>query len=226
MKTRIALSVLSALLLQTSFAQVDSVHSKLDTLVSGQKQILQMQEKIYAEVYSEPLTGKHWGLEFNPAFLLLTGASDALGLSAGLMLFSLDRGAEIAFPVYYYNKTGDKPLTHLNIDAIYRRFLGKHQEGFYISIGIRYTYLRGRDGGLIPLSSIFGGPEAAIVTQSKMGAHFGIGFRLYSESGLFWGMSIYAGRYFSGHENDITSVLTDDTKKLYDFEILKFGIAF
>lgn len=214
---------LLAAVLVSGRAQIDSTQTKLDTLVAGQRQIIAMQEKIYAEVYDEPLANKSWGIEFNPAYLLIQGSDDALGLSTGLMLFSIDRKAEIAFPVYYYNKTEKDPLTHLNVDAIYRRFLGKHQDGFYISVGFRYTYLKGEDDFIL---SIFGLGSGKTVTQEKFGAHFGIGYRYYSNSGLFWGTSLYAGRYFSNQENDIARVGTDDTKRLFDFEILKFGVAF
>lgn len=219
----IVLGAAFILAVQWSTAQTDSTHTKLDTLVAGQKHIIAMQEKIYSEVYSEPLTGKSFGVEFNPAFFLIQGANDALGVSCGFMLFGVDRKAEIAFPVYYYNKSGDDALTHFNVDALYRRFLGKHQDGFYISVGLRYTYLKGKDGFLL---SLFVPNSGSVVQQSKVGAHFGIGYRYYSESGLFWGTSIYAGRYFSSQENDMARVLTDDTKGIYDFEILKFGIAF
>src|SRR3989338_3948517 len=73
MKTRMMVPALAAIIVESAFAQVDSVHTKLDTLVSRQKEILAMQEKLYAEVYSEPLAGKQVGLEFNPAFFLLEG---------------------------------------------------------------------------------------------------------------------------------------------------------
>jgi hypothetical protein len=215
--------VLLAAVVVTARAQVDSTQSKLDTLVAGQKQIMAMQEKIYAEVYSEPLADKTAGIEFNPAFLLVQSADDALGLSGGLMLFAVDRKAEIAIPVYYYDKSGKDALTHLNVDLIYRRFIGKHQDGFYFSFGARYTYLKGGTGSLL---DFLGLPTTGTATQKKFGAHFGIGYRYFTYSGFFWGTSFYVGRYFDKSDDDIARVGTDDTKMIYDFEILKIGLAF
>ncbi|HAV22390.1 MAG: hypothetical protein A2X67_15255 [Ignavibacteria bacterium GWA2_55_11] len=216
--------VVLGVIVSTAVAQDDSTHAKLDTLVAGQKQIITMQEKIYAEVYSEPLSNRSAGLELNPAFLLLASANEAFGLSSGLQLFSIDRKAEIGFPIYYYKRSGDDPLTHMNIDMMYRRFLGKHQDGFYISLGLRYTHLKGKRETF--LADYIGSSSNEIVTQNKVGAHFGIGYRYFSYSGFFWGASLYAGRYFSGDETGVTGVMSDDTKMIYDIELLKFGIAF
>jgi len=222
-RTCILVAALLALVLETGRAQKDSTHAKLDTLVAGQKQIIAMQEKIYAEVYSEPLAGKTFGIEFNPAFVLVQSANDALGISAGLSLFSVSRSAEIAIPVYYYDKSGTDALTHLNVDLMYRRFIGKHQDGFYFSVGGRYTHIKGKTGSI---EDFFGFPTTGTAEQNKFGVHFGIGYRYFTYSGFFWGTSIYVGRYFRDQEDDIVRVATDDKKVIYDFEILKLGIAF
>jgi hypothetical protein len=174
-------------------------------------------------VYSEPLADKTAGIEFNPAFLLLQSGDDALGISAGVMFFAIDRKAEIALPVYYYDKSGKEALTHLNVDLMYRRFIGKHQDGFHFSVGARYTYIKGNTGSF---QDIFGMPATGTATQKKFGAHFGIGYRYFTYSGFFWGTSVYVGRYFSKSQDDIARVVTDDSKTILDFEILKIGYAF
>ncbi len=213
-----------SLVILSGRAQVDSTHSKLDTLVAGQKKIIDMQEKFYAEVYSEPLADKSFGIEFNPAFLLIQSANDAVGISAGLSFFSIDRRAEIVIPVYFYDR-GDpnKPLTHTNIDVMYRRFIGKHQDGFHFSVGGRYTHIKGATG---TFAQIFGFPPTGFVEQKKWGLHFGIGYRYFTYSGFYWGTALYAGRYFDKNEADVADVMSDDGKMILDFEILKLGIAF
>ncbi len=223
-RTGVLVATMVSLVLVGGRAQVDSTHSKLDTLLAGQKQIMAMQEKIYAEVYSEPLADKTLGVEFNPAFLLIQSANDAVGVSAGLSFFAIDRRAEIAIPVYFYDRTDpSKPLTHTNIDVMYRRFIGKHQDGFYFSFGGRYTHIKGATG---TFSQLFGLSSTGFVEQSKWGVHFGVGYRYFTYSGFYWGTSLYAGRYFYDNEDDVVDVVSDDGRMILDFEILKLGIAF
>jgi hypothetical protein len=210
-------------------AQDTTTNAKLDTVISLQRQTLELQQKTYGEVYSEPLANKSFGIEFNPAYLLLASTSDYLILSGGFSLFSVDRSAEIAFPVFYQSgtrKSDSHPLTFVNLDATYRRFLGRHQNGFYISGGVRYAYIKGEEGSWI--ADLFL-PETQnpIITTQKFGAYFGIGYRYFSESGIYWGTSIIVGRYFTDDTRDIRGVSPLETGKgILDFELLKFGIAF
>ena len=152
-------------------------------------------------------------------------------ISAGISFFSIDRNAEIACPIFYQSgsseKTGGHSVTLWNQDIRYRRFLGQHQDGFYLEGGLRYTHIRGeQENGFSLFGISFGSPTAPIITTDKAGAMFGIGYRYFSNSGFYWGTSITYGAYFSADERDIKEVLLDDTKMIIDFEILKFGIAF
>jgi hypothetical protein len=208
-------------------AQDTTSNSKIDTILSNSKKILDLQQKTYNEVAQEPLANKHFGIELNPASLLVASANNFLLLSGGFSLFAVDRHAEIAFPFFYQSGAGKKEnyhLTLLTLDAAYRRFLGRHQDGFYLSVGTRYTYIRGEEGSTFFLfTSDTPGPT---ITTSKMGLYFGIGYRYFSESGLYWGFSISYGRYFSDDERDIKGATLDDSKILFDIELLKFGISF
>ncbi|HLP16219.1 MAG TPA: hypothetical protein VK470_08180, partial [Bacteroidota bacterium] len=147
----------------------------------------------------------------------------------GLSLFAIDRHAEIAMPTFFQSGAPDisdgTDLKLFNQDLIYRKFLGRHQDGFYLEGGMRYTYIKGElENGLFGLS--IGSTHSPTVTTNKLGAMFGIGYRYFSYSGLYWGASFKYGAYFSADDRDIKHVFMDDTKSIIDFEIMKFGVAF
>lgn len=214
-------------------AQDTTAHAKLDTVIQYQKQISGQQEKIYDEVvrYKEPLENKRYGIELNPAYFLVSTSRSYVVLTGGFSLFDVDRNAEIAFPFFYQNgaakNSPGRTVTLWNQDIMYRRFLGQHQDGFYLTAGIRYTHIRGeQENGITFLGASLFSTQGPIITTDKAGAMFGIGYRYFSTSGFYWGTSIVYGAYFSEDERDIKNVLLDDTKTIVDIEILKFGIAF
>lgn len=212
-------------LTRTVMAQETSQGAKLDTLVEGQKKIIGKLDKIHREVeYVDPIANKSFGIEFNPAYLLLASADDQLVLSGGFSLFKADRGAEIAFPIFFRDSNKENGLTTFTIDSHYRRFLGRHQSGFYLSGSVRYKYARGKeDVDEIPIFTFETGEE---ITLHKFGVGFGIGYRHFSPSGLYWGTSLTVGRYFT----DTDKLIADDDvlngKSYIDIELLKFGYAF
>ena len=55
---------------------------------------------------------------------------------------------------------------------------------------------------------------------SRQGISFGIGSRKFSESGIYWGWSFYAGKYLTGTDGD------HDPSVFINFEFLKFGVTF
>jgi hypothetical protein len=219
-----------------AIAQDSTSAAKIDTMLIYQKAMLEAQQKIYSEIhYVEPLANKTAGIELNLARLLVSSGQDYLTVSGTFSLFNVSRSAELAFPIFYqqgtkkntnsFNGTSyDIPLTLLNLDATYRQFLGQHQDGFYFSAGVRYTYIKGIEGAdFIIFSFNNGGSE---ITTSKVGAYFGIGYRYFTKSGFYWGTNVIYGRYFSDDTRDIQEVLFDDSKTIIDIEILKFGFAF
>jgi hypothetical protein len=209
---KLMFAALLFLLSQRSFAQ-NTQEAKIDTLLG-------LSKKIYQEVHNEPLANKTKGIEFNPARLLAYSANHALSLSGGLSLFNIDRRAEIAFPILYENDTKNN-INYFSVDAHYRRFIGQHQNGFYLSAGVRYARIHGEEGG------IFGSGSGQMITANKFGVMFGIGFRVFSRGGLYWGTSLSVGRYFTDTNKDIQhNDFTDTGKILIDSELLKFGIAF
>lgn len=109
-------------------AQDSTTNAKLDTVIRYQKEMSQQQGQIYNEVvrYKEPLANKNYGIELNPAYLLVSSSQSYFVLSGGFSFFDVDRHAEIACPIFYQSGTPKNThnLTLWNQDLIYRRFLG------------------------------------------------------------------------------------------------------
>ncbi|MGH7599972.1 MAG: hypothetical protein ACREOI_26760 [bacterium] len=221
-----ALGVMCSLLIlaNNGLAQEEG---KIDTMLTNQKKMMTKLDKIYREVeYVDPLANRTAGVEFNPAYLLLASADDQLVLSGGFSLFSVNRNAEIAFPIFFEDAGNNDtdPIT-FSVDSHYRHFLGRHQGGFYLSASMRYQYLHGReDTDEIPFLSIDTNGEK--ITLHKLGAGFGIGYRYFSRSGIYWGTSLTVGRYFTGTDKQIQRIDLLNGKGYIDVELLKFGIAF
>ncbi|MCI0696630.1 hypothetical protein L0337_32090 [candidate division KSB1 bacterium] len=220
------LGFLCSLLIMASIGLAQE-ETKIDTVLTNQKTMMTKLDKIYREVeYVDPLASKTAGVEFNPAYLLLASADDQLVISGGLSWFSANRNAEIAFPIFFRDagKADNDPIT-FSVDSHYRHFLGRHQGGFYLSASVRYQYLRGReDTDEIPFFSVDTNGDK--ITLHKFGAGFGIGYRYFSRSGLYWGTSLTVGRYFTGTDKQIQGIDLLNGKGYIDVELLKFGIAF
>lgn len=196
--------------------------SKIDTVLENQNKMLQNQEKILQQVtYVDPLEGKHFGVEFNPALLLAGLGNETTFLSGGFSLFNLAPQAEIAFPVYYRNYHNDDEEL-LTADIHYRLFFSKRR-GFYASAGLRYARLTGE---LSKWDDAANRDISENVTVNKFGAFFGIGYRYFSKIGIYWGTGIIMGTYFSDDTDKIDGAFMDDGKFLIDVELLKIGYAF
>jgi hypothetical protein len=194
--------------------------AKIDT-------IYKIQKKMYKEAKNEPLTGKKFGVELNLFRILLI--DKAVTLSGTFSLFNVNKRVEIAFPVYYDKPEDKYDLRTFTIDCHYRYFLGNTLNGFYLSGFVRYAYLNGYEGN--NNLNLFGSenPIGNRISENKLGIGFGLGVRIFSYRGLYWGASISFGRYYIG-ENDrfYGHFLSwdDDAKYILDIECLKFGWAF
>jgi hypothetical protein len=231
MKTILSSCIILFMMSCTIKAQDSTSNAKIDSVLIYQKKMLNQQERIYDEVvrYREPLENKKYGVEINPAYMLLSSARSYFVLSGGFSFFNIDRHAEIVCPIFFQNgASGVNELTLWNQDIVYRIFLGQHQDGFYLEGGIRYTHIRGEsDDGISLLGiNLFSTSPASIITTDKLGGMFGVGYRYFSSSGFYWGTSLSVGAYFSADVRTIKGVILDDTKTIIDFEILKFGYAF
>lgn len=74
-------------------AQDSTTNAKLDTVIRYQKEMARQQGRIYDEVvrYKEPLANKNFGIEFNPAYLLVSSSHSYTVLSGGVSFFGIDR---------------------------------------------------------------------------------------------------------------------------------------
>lgn len=211
--------LIATVLLSWLFGQEENETIKLDSVLSNQELMLENQSRIFEEVkYVDNLAGKNYGVEFNfVRFLMASASEDATEITGSFSLFDIDRRVEIAFPIFY---SRIEDLTTFHIDSHYRRFLGQHQNGFYLSAGVRYSRITGYKRG-----AYFWNEEDEIITENKVGVVFGIGYRIFGRNGLYWGFSLFGGRYFSD-ETEISGFTLSDGKIILDMELLKFGIAF
>jgi len=219
-KLFLALFFISCTLLFAQEKSTDSlsVSAKIDSIYA-------MQKKMYSEVMNEPLTNKSYGVEFN--FLRLLMADEGMSLSGTFSLFNVNRDAEIAFPIFFSNPKNSNDLKELTIDCHFRYFLGNTQNGLYISVFTRYAYLKGY---LADNDDLFDTGHTGIRdTEHKLGLGVGVGYRIFSYKGIYWGTSLSFGRYLIGKNDKFYSNFVsfdDDSKQIVDFEFLKFGIAF
>ncbi len=218
---------LSWLLLAGSLVTLNA--QDLDAIIAAKvDSILALQKKTYEEVqYVDPLIGKKYGFELNPARFLLGSAEKIFTISGTVSLFDVDRKAEVAIPfTHNSSKHNDESMT--DIDLQYRRFIGKHQNGFYLSGGVRYTHSKYRDEEYHydysngNYNSYYTYDN---ITDNKIGAMFGIGYRYIAQSGFYWGASLVAGRYIGkNHRNH--GDFNFGNNIILDVELLKFGFTF
>lgn len=206
----------------------------LPTLLSAQEalstdakidSIYVLQKKMYGESKTTRLDGKKYGVELN--LLRFIFIDDAFTMSGGFSMFDVNRNAEISFPVYYQNPKSDDDLTEFTLDCHYRYFLNDNQNGFYISGFTRYAYLNGTLNNGYWIDSSTDSYEKG--TENKLGLGVGIGVRIFSRKGFYWGTSLSVGRYIIGESDKFRGDflgIDDDNEIILDFEILKFGWAF
>ena len=167
--------------------------------------------KILDEVkYEDPLINKIVGIEINPLYSMVN-SEDKFSFSGTVSFYPKSQNAEIAFPFSKKTNTDDffqifdGEATTVNIDAQYRYFLGKYRKGTYIMAGLRYSD-RDEQNSIISLN------------YNKTGISFGVGYRIFALNGLYWGCSIYYGKYYWGSD--------DGPSTFMNLEFFKFGKTF
>tara|TARA_B100001750_G_C15408003_1_gene546267 strand:+ start:541 stop:1143 length:603 start_codon:yes stop_codon:yes gene_type:complete len=162
--------------------------------------------------YIDPLENKKLGIEINPLWTMFY--DDGPSISGSISLFNLDKKAEIAIPFTYttqkkYNNLIPKDVSFI-LDIQYRYFLGKYRKGLYIMTGARVASFKEVD---YENSNLWDR-----MSYNKQGISFGIGYRIFGQSGWYWGCSLYLGKYYFGSERNSDSFLR--------IELLKFGKTF
>jgi hypothetical protein len=222
---------------QENTATLERIEKKIDGIAA------QSEESKRINIV-QPLGTRTQGFEFN-FFRLLTLSSEEKSLSGTYSFFNTENNTEIAIPFmfnsaehssfYGYDLVdNNKNLTSFTIDAHYRKYLGHRLDGFYLSAFARAAYLNGVKGGSESYyyssePNSFAQPQTG--SEVKFGIGFGIGYRIISDSGYYWGTSLSVGRYLVGDsdvftEADGISANLDDEEFIIDIELLKFGFAF
>ena len=197
--------------------------------------ILVISKRLDRTLKNDPLAGKNFGVEVNPFRLLLFG--EGMSFSGGVSLFNVTRSAELAFPFLYARSetedfagsgSSDFDFTEITQDVHYRYFLGNTQNGFYLSSFARFAYLNGIEGEWLD-DMLNPNPSGTRSSEGKLGIGFGLGYRIFSYRGLYWGCSASFGRYLVGDNDRFRPGyfgLDADEKFIFDIEFLKAGWAF
>ena len=196
-----------------------------------------MQKQVVRTVKNDPLADKRFGIEANIARMLYSG-ENTFSFSGGVSLFNINRHAELAFPFLYSSSKSDMngfdsakfdlDFNEFTQDVHYRYFLGNTQNGFFLSGFARYAHLSGVKGDFFDFLDT-AKAQGARGTENKLGAGVGLGYRIFSYKGLYWGCSANLGRYFVGRNEQFRAgfgPITNDSKYIFDIELLKFGWAF
>ena len=231
MKLRNTLLALGLASLPTLAAGNLSDSQKLDSLMAGQQRVINA-------VADEPLAGKNFGIEVNPFRLLALGIGSDFAASGSVSLFNVSRSAEIAIPLLYkHNSTkaiqdlrAKSEFNLVTADVHYRQFLGHSQNGFYLSGFGRLANLNGnRNTDRSNLLFDFDTASSANLSVTKFGVGVGLGYRIFSHRGIYWGTGMSFGRYLGGKSDQFRSAsgfIDDDAEIIFDVEFLKFGWAF
>jgi hypothetical protein len=172
------------------------------------------------------------GFELNPGLILYASDKKATVISAGISVFPNNRKTELAVPIIYeYSKdddwfSGNYFGKSINIEFHYRYYLMGKLGGLYNSVGLKYNY-----AFLEPEED----PEDYYELSKKeslnrLGLGFGVGYRIFSDNRLYWGIGIFVGRYIFGRDISdkisINSMFTRDENYFATIQLLKFGFAF
>ncbi|MDH4275867.1 MAG: hypothetical protein OEW08_12595 [Gammaproteobacteria bacterium] len=203
--------------------------TKLEVIDKKLDNVIVKQDQIYRKVENDPLKGKRFGVEANFVRVFAPTEKDLSSFSGGFSYFDANRVLEISVPFFTETRLGSTKSSYTvnNLDVHVRKFLGETINGFYLSAFARGTHQKGRTR--VESASSFGytfTEPGAIDSDIKFGFGVGLGYRIFSKSGLYWGTGLISGRYISGGEQRYYSSGLDDTRYIVDFEFFKFGYAF
>lgn len=197
----------SSFLLNAQVNDNITIEDKIDTIYI-------LQKEIHAKYFKNPLKNKKYGVELNIFTLPFIDSSPKI--YGGFSLFNIDRKAEIAFPISYVkNANLFTDISKFKFGCHYRRFLGKTQQGIYVSGLIQYTHYEGslRNNSLFYSSS----SDNSYLTGDLIGVGIGAGYRYVLDSGFYFGLGASLGRFLN--KNEFYDVF-------FNFEGLKIGYAF
>ena len=178
---------------------------------------------LYSTILSTNLSAKSnsFGVEINPLKTLIFLETFSIGMN----YFDYKNNAEIAIPINIKGYSKHNELYRemsATVDFRYRKYLKSLQDGSYLGILGRYTYLQGKANRSNKLAKVH-----------KVGLGFELGYRyigIFSEKDLYWGASFALGRYFSSDNDSFNSysfdVWVEDRDLFFDIELFKIGYIF
>ena len=160
--------------------------------------------------YAQGPNGKHFGIAVNPVLALFEWGS------AEVNLWDIDHTAEINIPIQfgknpYFFDEEDIDVSYFSSGVNYRRFFNTKQQGFFASVGWQFERANVSNAH----DKIHGSTNSIL---------FGMGYRLISENGLFWGFSLSAGRKW-GEISDLSGDSISGSGLALDIDLFKFGYA-
>jgi len=214
-----------ALLLLTSFANANAAEQDEDD--KEPQQVSNYYEN------TQPIRSyKPVGVEVN-LFRLLALSNDHKTFSGTLSYFDRANNIEIAIPVYAESTLdmANKQFRTASVDIHLRKFMNQQLSGVYISGFTRGAALQGTVNENWSWLDGLQGATAKQKRAFKLGVGVGVGYRAFSDSGLYWGASFSAGRFLTQNNdqfisNDILFGASNDAEYIFDIEFLKFGYAF
>ncbi|MEA2103944.1 MAG: hypothetical protein U9P79_04795, partial [Candidatus Cloacimonadota bacterium] len=184
----------------------------IDSIYTTQKEMKKTQDKIYETIKNDPLKDKKYGIDLNP-FRLLFLDKDSGALSGGFSIFNNKKDIEHYFSIF----AGSESPNIFMLDYRYRYYLGNSLNGFYICGFSRYAHINEEENYYY---------EQESGSASKLGIGFGVGYKIFSYKGFYWGTTLGLGRYFIGDDNAFYNCSLYDDEIIFIFEILKIGLAF
>jgi hypothetical protein len=215
----LSISIIFFLISIKLFAQNDDnklILRKLDSIQSFQKRAYNEQKAI-----QNPLANKKYGIEINPVRVIAFGFYPTL--SGSFSLFGINRNSELAFPVLFQFQNAILNQK-LKVDFHYRYFLSTTQNGFYLSAFVRYQHSNEALLNILTLTT-------SHIQVDRIGLGVGLGFRVFSNKGPYWGCSLIFGKFITPNPTITSNSSTLDISNLFsnyilDLECLKVGYAF
>ncbi|MCK9484093.1 MAG: hypothetical protein M0R34_06995 [Candidatus Marinimicrobia bacterium] len=172
-----------------------------------------------------------FGVELNPGLILYASDQKATVISTGISIFPKNRKTELTIPIIYeYSKdddwfNGNYFGKSINIEFHYRYYLIGKLGGIYNGVGLKYNYAY-----LEPEIDEEEYEFAKKEIVSRLGLGFGIGYRIFSNERIYWGIGIFIGRYFLGRDISdkisLDSMFSRDENAFVTIQLLKVGYAF
>lgn len=217
-----------------TYAQEKSLtmDEKIIIMLENEKKISANKERIYRDQIENPFRDKDYGIEINLPQLAMSFMPEYHAFYGTFSIFDSKQKAEIAFPflthsvTYAWDNINETKYDLSMIDIHYRKFLGDYLNGFYVSGFARATYIKGLLGEdfYYEGEEIFSGKYGS---EKKLGFGFGIGYRIFTQSDFYWGVSLIVGRYVYGENNKFADEwFIEDSEYIVDIEFLKLGYAF